>query len=514
MPLLVEAPAPGPAGELEVLARREGGPSGAAVLGEALNDDGAGWHVDPERQRLGGEDQLEQPGGEALLHRLAEDRDEAGMMRRHTALQALEPLVVAEDSQVVVVQRFHPTLDHLADGGALGGVGEANAVAHDLMHSVVAGGAAEDEDDGRQHFEVLELFDHLGAPGRPVGQPRPPPPPLPVRGSTDALQRPAHSLVDAQPFAAGPPVLQQERAEQRLAVLASMDGEMVPQHDRSLPLDDDRRVASHRTQPATELVRVVHGGREADEANFGRAEDENLLPDPAAVRILNEVNLVEHHRVQALEEIGAGQQHVAEHLGGHDDHRRPGTQRGVAGQQPHVLFTVGGDQLTVLLVRQCLERCRVERLAVGGQGPVHRVGGHQRLAGPGGSGHQYRVPRAPPPRPSPGRATGRWSTPEQLPDADGEEVEDDERDCQREHGEGIRARREDGGHDHNADDGPAPRAQKARRRHDAGQLERDEDDRELEGQAEDRHHQEDESQVRDRVVDRRPTSTSPARAAG
>ena len=172
-----------------------------------------------------------------------------------------------------------------------------------------------------------------------------------------------------------------------------MDGEMVPQHDRSLPLDDDRRVASHRTQPATELVRVVHGGREADEANFGRAEDENLLPDPAAVRILNEVNLVEHHRVQALEEIGAGQQHVAEHLGSHDDHRRPGTQRGVAGQQPHVLFTVGGDQLTVLLVRQCLERCRVERLAVGGQGPVHRVGGHQRLARPGGSGHQYRVPR-------------------------------------------------------------------------------------------------------------------------
>ena len=218
------------------------------------------------------------------------------------------------------------------------------------MHGVVAGGAAEDEDDGRQHLELLELLDHLGASGRPVGQPGPSPPPLPVRGAPDALEGPAYRLVDAQPFAAGLSVRQQERAQQRLAVLASVDDEMVPQDDRSLPLDDDGGVAPHRTQPAPELVGVVHGGGEADEAHLGRAEDQDLLPHPAAIGILNEVDLVEYHRVQALEEIGAGQQHVAEHLGGHDDHRRTGTQRGVAGQQPHVLFAVGSDQLSVFLV--------------------------------------------------------------------------------------------------------------------------------------------------------------------
>ena len=102
---------------------------------------------------------------------------------------------------------------------------------------------------------------------------------------------------------------------------------------------------AHRAQPAAELVGVVHGGGEADEADLGRAEDEDLLPHPAPVGVLNEVDLVEHHGVQALEEIRAGQQHVAQHLGGHDDDRRPGAQRGVAGQQPDVLLAVGGDQL-------------------------------------------------------------------------------------------------------------------------------------------------------------------------
>ena len=314
------------------------------------------------------------------------------MVRRHAALEAFEPLVVAEHPEVVVVERLHPALDDLADGGALGGVGEADAVAYDLVHRVVAGGAAEDEDDGRQHLAPAELLDHLGAPRRAEGQARSPPPPLPV-GRPASLQRPAHRLVDAQALAAGLPVVVQEGAEQRLFVLPSVDGEVVPEHDRALPLHDDRRVPAHRAQPAAELVGVVHGGGEADEADLGRAEDEDLLPDPAPVGVLNEVDLVEHHRVQALEEIGARQQHVAQHLGGHDDDRRPGAQGRVAGQQADMLLPVGRDELPVLLVRERLEGRRVEGLAVGRQGPVDGVGRHERLARPGGGRHQHRVPR-------------------------------------------------------------------------------------------------------------------------
>ena len=255
------------------------------------------------------------------------------------------------------------------------------------------------------------------------------------------------------------------------------DREVVAQDDGPLPLDDHRRVAPHRAQPAAELVGVVHRGREADEADLGRREDEHLLPDPAPVGVLNEVDLVEDHRVEALEEVGPGQEHVAQDLGGHDDDRRPGAQRGVPGQEPDVVLAVGGDELAVLLVGERLEGRRVEGLAAGAQRTVDGVGRDQRLARPGRSGHEHRVAGVEGPerlvlevvegegqvgleRRRPGRLLdgprGRASTPEQLPDADGEEVEDHERDGQGEHGERVRARGEDRGDHDDDDDGPAP----------------------------------------------------------
>ena len=88
MALLVEPPAPGAAGQLEVLPRREGGAPGPAVLGEALDHHRPGRHVDAERQRLGGEDDLQEPGGEALLHRLPEDGHQSGMVRGDARVRA------------------------------------------------------------------------------------------------------------------------------------------------------------------------------------------------------------------------------------------------------------------------------------------------------------------------------------------------------------------------------------------------------------------------------------------
>ena len=125
MPLLVESPSAGPAGELEVLPRGQGRPAGPAVLGEALDDHRPGWHVDAQREGFGGEDDLEQPGREALLDGLPEDRDEAGVMRRHASLEAFEPLVVAEHPEVLVSEGLDPALGDLPYGGALVRVGQA-----------------------------------------------------------------------------------------------------------------------------------------------------------------------------------------------------------------------------------------------------------------------------------------------------------------------------------------------------------------------------------------------------
>ena len=223
------------------------------------------------------------------------------------------------------------------------------------------------------------------------GQARSPPPALPV-GRAGRLEGPSHRLVDAESLAAGLSVVVQQRAQQGLFVFPSVDGEVVAEHDGPLPLHDDGRVAAHGAQPAAEFVGVVHRGRQADEANLGRAQDEDLLPDAAPVGVLNEVDLVEHHRVQALEEVGSGQQHVAQHFGGHDDDRRPRPQRGVTGEEPDVLLAVGGDELPVLLVRQRLERRRVERLAVGRQGPVDGIRRDQRLARPVGADTRTECP--------------------------------------------------------------------------------------------------------------------------
>jgi len=84
------------------------------------------------------------------------------------------------------------------------------------------------------------------------------------------------------------------------------------------------------------------------------ATGRDLLPHAAPVPVLNEVDLVEHDRVEPLQQVRAGQQHVAQDLGRHDHDRRSGAQGRVAGQEPDVLLAVGRSQFAVLLVRQAL----------------------------------------------------------------------------------------------------------------------------------------------------------------
>ncbi len=311
------------------------------------------------------------------------------MVGRHAPFQPLEPLVVPEDTQVLVAERLDAALGDLPDGGTLLRVGQADPVAQDLAHRVVARGAAEDEDDGGQHLALPQLLDHLGAQGGPVGQARSPSARLPV--DRPALQGTTDRLVDAESFAAGPAVVVQQWEQDGLLVLPPVDGEMVAEHDRPLALDDHRGVAPDRAQPPAELVGVVDGGRQAHEADLGWRQDEDLLPHAAPVPVLNEVDLVEHDRVEPLQQVRAGQQHVAQDLGRHDHDRRSGAQGRVAGQEPDVLLAVGRSQFAVLLVRQGLEGRGVEGLAAGSEGTVDRVGGDQRLARARRGGHEEGV---------------------------------------------------------------------------------------------------------------------------
>ena len=82
VPHCVDATPPGTPRELRVLARREELVALTGELREALDHDSAAGHVDAERERLGGEDDFEEPGRERLLHRLLHRRHQAGVVRR------------------------------------------------------------------------------------------------------------------------------------------------------------------------------------------------------------------------------------------------------------------------------------------------------------------------------------------------------------------------------------------------------------------------------------------------
>ena len=117
--------------------------------------------------------------------------------------------------------------------------------------------------------------------------------------------------------------------------------------------------------------------------------DDHLFPHRPPVGVLEVVDLVEDDVAEPVERRRGGVDHVAQDLGGHDHHRRFAVDRVVAGEEPDPGGAVGPDQVAVLLVRQRLERRRVEDLAPLGQRLLHGVLRHHRLARPGRGGHQH-----------------------------------------------------------------------------------------------------------------------------
>ena len=146
---------------------------------------GPGGHVDPQRQRLGGEHHLDQALGEQLLDRLLEQRQHAGVVAGHPAAQRLGQGVVAERVQVGRVDRGHLELEELEDLGPLGVAGEADVAGPALLEGLVAAGPGEDEVDGREQPLGLQQVDHLD-PGRH---------PAPAYGAAVLLRPPWRPLV-------------------------------------------------------------------------------------------------------------------------------------------------------------------------------------------------------------------------------------------------------------------------------------------------------------------------------
>ena len=107
----VDAPAPGPPGELGVLAGGQLGVRLAVELDQPLEHDGAGGHVDAQREGLGGEDGPHQPADEQLLDGLLERRQQPRVVGGDPPLERLAPLPVAQHAQVGLRQVTGAALD-------------------------------------------------------------------------------------------------------------------------------------------------------------------------------------------------------------------------------------------------------------------------------------------------------------------------------------------------------------------------------------------------------------------
>jgi hypothetical protein len=388
---LVVEPAPARAArELGVLPRGQRRAARAPVLAEALDDDGARRHVDPERERLGREHDAEQPLEEALLDGELHGRDEAGVVGRDAALERLDPLVPAERLEVLVAEVLGALLGDGADAAPRGPVEQAHPLPDALAHRVLARRPREDEVDAGQQVLVLQELDHLGAPWRADGDVRGRVPLAAERRGRPLAAHGAQDAVDA-PALGRDRLVVEEVQQHRLVVVAPLEGHVVVQVDRASALDDDLERAAHRRQPLPQHDGVGDRRRQADERDVGRGEDEDLLPHPAAVGVLEEVDLVEDDDAEPVELGAPGQQHVAQHLGRHHDDRRARADGRVAGEQADRLLAVLLAQVGELLVRQRLERRRVEGLAPFGPRAVHGVGGDERLARAGGGAHEDRA---------------------------------------------------------------------------------------------------------------------------
>ena len=244
--------------------------------------------------------------------------------------------------------------------------------------------AAEGEHQRRQQALGLQPVEQAGRIGdlRAAAQGRAPTPaPAPAR---PALAGAAAGLLQPR---SGPGADARELARLQQPLARGVD-QVVQGHRTAVGLDHLQLVLAHLAQPRAQLLDVGDRGREADEAHARGGEDQRLLPDRAALEVVQEVDLVEHRVLDVVELGGVLEDRVAQDLRGHDQDLGRRLQRDVAGQQAHVHVALLAE-VAVLLVGEGLDRGGVDAAPAARHRVVDGVLGDQRLARPGGRADQH-----------------------------------------------------------------------------------------------------------------------------
>jgi hypothetical protein len=120
--------------------------------------------------------------------------------------------------------------------------------------------------------------------------------------------------------------------------------------------------------PRREVVDVRNRGGEADHPDVLRGVDDRLLPDRAALDVVDVVDLVVDHRADVLEASRILEDRVPEHLRGHDQQARARVDGHVAGHDADGV-AVDLPEVAELLVAERLDGRRVDDALV----PLERV---------------------------------------------------------------------------------------------------------------------------------------------
>ena len=318
----------------------------AVELDQLLQHDRAGRHVDAQRKRLGGEDNLDQAFVKELFHNVPERRQHARMVRRKTTDENAAPAQETENLQIFLRNVCNTVIDNLGDALLLIPVSELCARSTDLRQRAFAARAGEDENDRGQHVHGAEHADNIAALRRaelalPLIAPA-------IRASTAlvlfvlvALPGPSVAVAELGTTARLQQVLidlDRLRLEEWIEPVSHQH--VLMQRNRAQIRDNNVRVPAHRGKPATELLGVGHRRRQTDDGHGLVEVQNNLFPHSAALAVSEVVNLIHHHMRELLQRRRVRVNHIAQHLGGHHHDVCVAVNRSVASEQAHAAFAV------------------------------------------------------------------------------------------------------------------------------------------------------------------------------
>ncbi len=305
------------------------------------------------------------------------------MMGAEPRLEPRAPGAVPEHAELLFRQAFGMGLATSSDLLALSRCREPKSVGQALGHRRVTTCSTENEDDRRQHPLLAQSVDHLSAPGRDEAR---------MAQPTCTLGHARDALVQRHRSRMGAPVLEQGN-EVHVPRSPLGDRNVVAQLDRTALLHHHFGGAPDLGQPSSKLFSVRHRRRQTDHHHLGRGDDYHFFPHRSPVRVLQVVHLVEDDQPEPAQHGCSGEKHVAQYFGGHHHHWSVRPVGDVPCEQTRALTPVHRGQLGELLVRQCLERRRVEGLATVGHGACDRVIGDHRLPRSSRGRHEHRTPR-------------------------------------------------------------------------------------------------------------------------